>query len=183
MPIPLRPLAALALLAFAAAPAATPARAQFAADSDAPIDIGADTADYQPGVAVLSGQVDVRQADVRILADRMRIYSAGGGDDPTQGITRIEADGNFYYLTPNQEVRGTAGLYEAASETFTVTGDVILLQGDNVVTGERLIYDLTTEQARVVGTCQGRRCGREGRVRILIKQTPRDATPAPGAAS
>jgi lipopolysaccharide export system protein LptA len=163
---------AAALLAFAA-----PAHAQFAPDSDAPVRGSADTAEYKPGLTILRGQVDVRQADTRILADVMNIYSAterapgSDGAGAFEDVSKIEAIGNFYYITPEQEVRGEQGVYLAVSETFTVTGDVILLQGeDNVVTGDTLVYDLTSNQARVVGTCEGRKCGSEGRVNILIKQ-------------
>jgi len=167
----------LAPFAFAFAAFATPAQAQFAPNSDAPVRGSADTAEYKPGLTILRGQVDVRQADTRILADVMNIYSASerapgaGGSGAFEDVSKIEAIGNFYYITPEQEVRGEQGVYLATTETFTVTGDVILLQGeDNVVTGETLVYDLTSNQARVVGTCEGRKCGSEGRVNILIKQ-------------
>jgi len=152
----------------------TAAHAQFASDSKAPINGSADNVDYQRDVTVLSGQVDVRQADVRILSDVMKIYanSGAGGVEAFENLDRIEAIGNFYYITPEQEVRGKRGVYERTSDTFTVTGDVILLQGeDNVVTGDKLIYNLTTNEAKVIGTCKGRRCGRKGRVNILIKNT------------
>ncbi len=151
-----------------------PAYAQFATDSNAPIDAGADSITYGSGLIKLSGQVDVRQGDVRILSDAMDIYTGNqnSNDLDAQDFDRIVATGNFYYLTPEQEVRGRKGVYEQASDTFTVTGDVILLQGDdNVVTGDRLIYNLSTNQARVVGSCKGRKCGRKGRVNILIKNS------------
>ena len=153
---------------------AAPASAQFAPNSKAPIKGSADNADYRADLTVLSGQVDVRQGDVRILSDVMKIYSRGGGDQAGafDNVSRIEAIGNFYYITPDQEVRGEQGVYEQATDTFTVTGDVILVQGkDNVVTGDKLIYNLTDNQAKVVGTCQGRKCGSNGRVNILIKNT------------
>jgi len=156
---------------------AAPAHAQFAPDSNAPVRGSADTASYQPGLTKLSGQVDVRQDTARILADTMDIYSAGQRAPGAQGagafddISRIVATGNFYYITPEQEVRGEKGVYEAGAETFTITGNVIFLQGeDNIVTGDKLVYDLNTNTARMVGSCQGRRCGSEGRVNILIKQ-------------
>lgn len=150
----------------------TAAHAQFARNDNAPIDATADNIVNSAGVTILKGQVDVRQGTTRILADEMEIYStsntlSGSGSE----IDRIVAKGNFYYLTPEQEVRGAQGLYTGADNSFTVTGDVILLQGENVVTGDRLIYDLDTEKARVIGTCQGRRCGSTGRVNILIKNT------------
>lgn len=149
------------------------AQAQFSPDSDAPIRGAADSAVSEPGLTIFSGQVDVRQGDVRILSDTMRVYSSSANTtEAFDDVSKIEAIGNFYYLTPDQEVRGQQGVYERATDSFTVTGDVILLQGeDNVVTGDTLIYNLTSGEARVVGSCKGRRCGRKGRVSILIRNT------------
>jgi len=150
------------------------ANAQFARNDNAPIEATADDIVNAGGTTVLTGQVDVRQDGIRILADEMKIFGgvAGvGGSSPANDISRIEATGNFYYITPEQEVRGNNGVYLQSSDTFTVTGDVILLQGENVVTGDTLIYNLSTEEARVVGTCKGRRCGSKGRVKILLKNT------------
>jgi len=164
----------LKLIALTLVLAALPltAQAQFARNNDAPIDASADDIVNSNGVTVLSGQVDVRQGETRILADQMKLYSGGTGvASATSDISKIEASGNFYYITPEQEVRGTNGVYTQADDTFVVTGDVILLQGENVVTGDRLIYNLTTQEAKVVGTCKGRRCGTTGRVKILIRNT------------
>jgi len=150
-----------------------PAHAQFAPNSSGPTNLTADSVDYRGDTIMLKGQVDVRRGETRILSDNMDISTAGGSDDITTGdFQRVVATGNFYYLTPDQEVRGTKGIYEKSTESFTVTGDVILLQGeDNVVTGDKLVYDLDSGNARVVGSCKGRKCGRKGRVNILIKNT------------
>jgi lipopolysaccharide export system protein LptA len=124
--------------------------------------------------SVFSGQVDVRQDDVRILSDVMKVYSGqgGSGQQAFDNVQRIEALGNFYYITPEQEVKGDQGVYERAKDNFIVTGNVILLQGeDNVVTGDRLVYNLSNNKAVMTGSCKGRRCGRNGRVNILIKNT------------
>lgn len=151
------------------------AQAQFSTNNrSGPTDISADSANVTgKNVLSLRGQVDVRQGDTRILADEMDIYTKGSANDIRVGdFDRVVATGNFYYLTPEQEVRGERGVYENKTETFTVTGDVILLQGDdNVVTGDRLVYDLSTNEARIIGTCKGRKCGRKGRVHILIKNS------------
>ena len=168
---PVLKLTAVALL-MAAMPLT--ANAQFARNNDAPTDATADDIVSSGGTTILTGQVDVRQGGTRILADKMKIFGgvAGvGGNSAGNDISRIEAMGNFYYITPEQEVRGNNGVYVQANNTFTVTGDVILLQGENVVTGDTLIYNLSTEEARVVGTCKGRRCGSKGRVKILLKNT------------
>lgn len=157
---------------------ASAAHAQFAGASGGNIELYADDAVSSKGVTTLTGQVDARQDDVRILADRMVIYSKsnGGGAGPAVGtvagdIERIVATGNFYYLTPEQEVRGDKGVYTAADDMFEVTGNVILVQDDSVVRGMRLIYELGTQRARVISDCQGRKCGRNGRVAILIKNS------------
>ena len=148
------------------------AHAQFDTRSNAPTKITADLADYQSDRTILTGAVDVRQGDVRIIADKMTVFTTGAGGLNAGSFDKIIAEGNFYYLTSDQEVRGENGVYTKEDETFVVSGDVILKQADgNVVTGEKLYYNLETQSARVVGTCQGRKCGSTGRVNILIKNT------------
>ena len=161
-----------ALLSAAAIVLPISAHAQFVAGSSAPVVITADNADYQGSRTVLTGGVDVRQGDVRILADKMTFHTSGSGGLQGSNFSRIVAEGNFYYLTADQEVRGAKGIYTQTDDTIVVTGDVILKQGDgNIVTGEKLFYNLATRSARVVGSCKGRRCGSKGRVNILIKNT------------
>lgn len=148
--------------------------AQFAADSSADTVLFADNVDTRNDVTIMTGQADIRQGDVRLLADRVEIYSArgqGAGLVSTNGITKIVAKGNFYYITPEQEVRGDRGVYTRADDSFVVTGDVILLQDDSVVTGKKLNYNLTTREAKVIGECKGRKCPKERRVAILIRST------------
>ncbi len=163
-----------ALAAFAMMGLAVPATAQFSPNSSGPTSLDADQAYVAAdNILRLKGQVDVRRGETRILADEMDIFTTGSANDlNSSDFERVVATGNFYYLTPEQEVRGEKGVYESATETFTVTGNVILVQGDdNVVTGDKLIYNLTTNEARIVGNCKGRKCGRKGRVRILIKNS------------
>ena len=154
------------------------ALAQFAGSTGGNIELYADDGVYSKGVSTLTGQVDVSQGDVRILADQMVIYhKAAANAGPTVGIVtgdieRIVATGNFYYITPEQEVRGNMGVYMASSGTFEVTGDVVMVQDDSVVRGKRLIYELSSQKVRVVSDCKGRQCGRQGRVAVLIKNTP-----------
>lgn len=158
------------LAAFLTVFPAMTAQAQFVAGSGVPAKISADSVEYKGNVTYLSGQVDVRQEDVRILSDEMAVYSAKGSDLSNTDISKVVADGNFYYLTNEQEVRGAKGVYTRTDDTFVVTGDVILKQSDgNVVTGDTLYYNISTKHARVVGTCKGRKCGSRGRVNILIR--------------
>jgi len=147
------------------------AHAQFATNSRAPITGSADNGTYENNYFLLTGQVDIRQDDVRILAESVKVFGGSiAGGDAFDDVSRMEAIGNFFYITPEQEVKGDQGIYERDKNNFTVTGNVILLQGeDNVVTGESLVYNLSNNEATVTGNCKGRRCGTKGRVNILIK--------------
>ena len=151
---------------------AAPAMAQFSTNSGADTILDADDIVSSKGVITLTGQADIRQGDVRLLADKVQIYTAGqsgGAIASTSEIDRVVATGNFYYLTGTQEVRGERGVFTQSDNNFVVTGNVILLQDDSVITGDRLIYNLDTEEARVVSECKGRKCGQRQRVRVLIK--------------
>ena len=161
----------IAALLFSAAPSL--AFAQFSSDSSAPTILDADDAFTKDGVITLIGQVDIRQGDVRLLGDKVEIFTEGGGEGliVTNGFTRMVATGNFYYITPEQEVRGNKAIYTQADESFVVTGDVVLLQDDSVVTGRRLNYNLQTREAKVRGNCKGRKCKKGRRVSILIRST------------
>ena len=53
-------------------------------------------------------------------------------------------------------MRGDAAVYDPSNDTVVITGDVILTQGENVMTGGRLTYNLRTEQAQMAGGSNGR---------------------------
>ncbi len=144
------------------------AQAQFARNSGQDTIIDADDTVSVGDLTTLTGQVDIRQGDTRMLADKV-VLDRSGNPNVNSGIKSAVATGNFYYITPEQEVRGDKGVFDGATDEFTITGNVILLQDDSVVTGSRLIYNVKTEQARVVSDCKGRKCGPRRRVSILIK--------------
>lgn len=162
-------MTALAVMAFGAS---VPAQAQFAlGGGDVPTKIDADKADYKGRVTVLTGQVQVQQGDVRILADRMDVYRTDLGGGKLGPIDRIDATGNFFYITPSEKVKGEKGVYEEAKGVITITGDVVLEDSSgNVGTGKKLIYNLESKEAVMQGDCKGRAC-RSGRVEILIPGT------------
>lgn len=150
---------------------AMPAQAQLSNSSNEPITIDADNSRIEENRAIFSGQVDARQGDVRVLTDEMIITGKrnSGVSENANDIETIDAVGNFYYITPTQEVRGDKGIYQRATNDFTITGNVILLQDDSVVTGDKLIYEIDTQKARMVSDCKGRKCGPKNRVRVLIQ--------------
>lgn len=142
-----------AYAAQAAPAAAPPAGGLFS--SHGPVDIGADgMQQFQgDGRIIYTGNVDVVQGTARMKAPLMTVYTAKrqGGPKPATApagdmgsIERIEVEGPLYYVTPTQQVKGDHGTYIAANDTITVTGDVTLLQGQDVLHGNKLVIEQKT---------------------------------------
>ena len=110
-----------------------------------PIMWGADEVSRTPTTLSLRGRAELTQGDSRIRANRVEGMIADGT------LTRVEATGNVYFVTPDQTIRGDRAVYVLADDEVILTGDVILTQGQNVLTGGRLVYNTRTEAARMEG--------------------------------
>lgn len=121
-----------------------------AGQSGQPIMYGADDGEYTPDGIALRGRAEILQGDNRLRANAIQGAMSGGD------ITRIEATGEVYFVTPTQTIRGDRAVYTIADDTVVVTGDVILTQGQNVLTGGRLTYNVETGSARMEGAPTGR---------------------------
>lgn len=108
-----------------------------------PVQYGADSGEYTPDGFALRGRAEVTQGTNRLRADAIRGYTSNGQ------LSRVEATGNVYFVTPDQSMRGNGAVYNLNDGTVVVTGDVILTQGQNVLTGGRLVYNVRTETARI----------------------------------
>lgn len=128
-----------------------------------PLDVQARQMDVfdEEGRILLRGEVDVIQGDTRLAADEIEIfYTPGGGGASSGGfgdINRIVATGNVFYVTPLERARGSNGVYEAASDTVTLTGDVVLTRGENVITTSRFVTNLTSGNSSFDGGESGDR--------------------------
>jgi lipopolysaccharide export system protein LptA len=110
-----------------------------------PIMWGADQGSVTPTAISLRGRAELTQGQNRIRADRIE-GSVSNGD-----LNRVEAVGNVYFVTPDQTIRGDRAVYTPANDTIVLSGDVILTQGENVMTGGRLTYNTRTEAAEMDG--------------------------------
>ena len=148
--------------------AAQPAAAQLAANSNAPVDITADELEVQQGqcASVWKGSAEALQDTSRLRADVLRAFfvpkpkattpaapaAAGATTSSACGdLLRMEAEGSVYYVTPDQRVRSNKAVYEANTDTITMTGDVVAVQGQNVLRGDRMVFNTKTGQGNVVG--------------------------------
>lgn len=110
-----------------------------------PISYGADAGEATPNSLSLRGRAEIVQGQNRLRADVI----TGSGTDSE--INRIEASGNVYFVTPDQTIRGDRAVYTLSDNLVVVTGDVIVTQGQNVMTGGRLTYNVATQAVTMAG--------------------------------
>ena len=192
---------ALAILATASAAAAqgpttpSPLGLGQGANKDAPVQIEAGTLEVhdKTKTATFSGNVQVVQGDTTMKCHSLVVFygqeiGIGGSDAEVtattpaksnlgmphgaQNIRRIEAHGGVTVLTKDQSASGDLGVYDLKSKTITLSGNVVVSQGQNVIHGERVVVDTETGNARVEsGTtgAAGTSAAGGGRVRALIQ--------------
>lgn len=139
----------LAVAIIAASGVAASVSAQ-TAPSREPIMYGANSGEYTPTGIALRGDAEILQGDNRLRAEAVEVTLTNGA------ITRIDATGGVYYVTPEQTLRGDRATYSVSTGVVTVTGDVILTQGQNVLTGSSATYDVDARTARLSGGSSGR---------------------------
>jgi len=153
------------------------AMAQLAPASSAPVDVTADQlqVENQKCLATYSGDAEALQATSRLRANVINIYfkalpSHGDGQSQSNQncgqLDHMEADGQVYYVTPDQIVKGDHAVYSADSKTIVVTGGVVVAQGRNVSSGTRLVINTDTGVANMESDVHGR--GQPGRVRAVF---------------
>ena len=181
-------------LAAAAQVASTPTA------SNGPMDISADNSIFDNGacVSTWSGAAEVLQGTARLRATTIKAYfkkkpaapgaapqsssstsalgMPGGAQSNCGATERVEADGDVFYVTPEQNARGDHAVYSADGAQIVMTGDVIVVQGKSVIHGDRLVIQTATHQAQMESAAHGR--GIPNRVRAVLFQAPGANAPA-----
>lgn len=158
----------------------------------APLEISANDNDLSEPQRLVTyrGNVDAIQGQTRMRSPEVRIYykprsqtkqpASAGGDFQAAGIDHIEAAGPFYYVTPTQTARSDSATYLGDADTFILTGHVILTDGKNVTSGDKLVIERRTGHSKLTMNSPA------GRVRAIIypnaaQTTAEPAPPKPGA--
>lgn len=136
---------------------------------------------YAGDVVVVQGQTTVRSSTMTVHymssktpgATPAASSSGGAGQN---SIRRIEFAGPVSVLSGTQSATSRTMVYDAQSDTVTLTGNVVISDCDNVQRGERVIYDVKTGRANVDA-------GPKGRVQAIFtpgsedKKTPGECPP------
>jgi lipopolysaccharide export system protein LptA len=171
---------ALAAAVFALSVIPRGASAQVDTKSKAPIDITADEAEVTNSkcLTIWRGAAEAVQDKARLRADTITVYStpkgAGADGQPSCGETqRIVAEGHVYYVTQQQNVRGDHAVYSQAADQVVITGNVIVVQGNDVARGDKLTLNVATRDAKMESAAAG--VGKPGRVRGVFYPKQDDA--------
>ncbi len=132
-----------------------------------PVDIAGDEAEVQNKncISIWRGNAEALQGEARLRANVIKIFfepkagAAGAtGTGACGDLLRLEAQGSVYYVTSkDQRVRGDNGVYDAQSDTVTLTGDVVAVQGQNVLRGTKMVFNTQTGEGHMVGSGGGAR--------------------------
>lgn len=131
-------IVAFSLIAFTA-----PAKAQLAAESDEPIDITGDTAEFQDNKAVWTGNVRVLQAEAILTTRRLEAELSDEGD--FQSITAI---GDVRYSNGKEAITGEYAFFDDNARTITISDNVIVTQGKQVMSAGKVIYWVDSGKVR-----------------------------------
>jgi lipopolysaccharide export system protein LptA len=132
--------------------------------------------------ATFSGNVQVVQGDTTMKCQSLVVFygrevgiaqngpkqqaSVVPGQKGAQDIRRIEARGGVTVVTKDQNASGDLAVYDLQAKTITLTGNVVVSQGQNVIHGEKVIVNTVTGNASVESNEGGGTT--PGRVRALI---------------
>jgi len=142
----------LSLVALAGAQVAAQAIAGH--NSNAPVNYAADRIELQDrqNRVVLSGNVDISQAGLRIQAARTQVNYTDAG---SLQIQRILATGGVTVTRGNERAAGQVAVYDFNRRVITMAGNVRLNRGSDTLNGGRLVIDLKSGVSSVDGRANG----------------------------
>ena len=120
------------------------------ADVSAPVEVASDnlTVNQTDGSALFEGNVVIGQGDMRLSADQVTVQYAEGGQNRIQSLT---ATGNVTLVSGADAAEAQKAVYDVEGGNVVLTGDVLLSQGQNVLSGDKVTVDLATGAAQVNG--------------------------------
>jgi lipopolysaccharide export system protein LptA len=110
-------------------------------DTSLPVEVTSEnlSVDQSNGGAVFTGNVLVKQGEMRMTASTIRVEYAEGG----QGIQSLHATGGVTLVSPTDAAEADEAVYTIGSGNVVMTGNVLLTQGSAAISGQKLTVNLT----------------------------------------
>ncbi len=137
---------------------------------DSPIRVEADhmTSTEKDSSVIFTGEVDARQDDVRIRSDKMTVFYTEKAKESTeakvsQKVEKLVCNGNVE-ITRNDWL-GTSKdmVYLSKERQFILIGDAKAWQGQNMVSGDKIIYYIDEGRSEVVADRTSATIGSNGK--------------------
>lgn len=142
-------LVALLLPSAASAQGAQIAFGDTAQDSRLPVEVTADNLDVNQddGTAVFTGNVLIGQGEMRLSAPRVLVVYKSD----QSGIEMLQATGGVTLVSGEDAAEAQSADYNIDSGMIELQGSVLLVQGTNALTGDKMFVDTRSGTARVSG--------------------------------
>jgi len=129
-------------------------------DTGEPIDITSDRVETfsKENLIVFRGNVMARQKDMVIYSDSLEALVFEDG----KGIEKVVAGGNVKIQQGLRVANCQKAVFYNRDQRVVLTGDPKVWEGDNLVSGEEIIFDIAKNRIEVKGGP-----GRRGKVRVL----------------
>jgi outer membrane protein assembly factor BamD len=118
-------------------------------------------ANRQQGTITFGGKVIAKQRDMVLYADQLTNYF----DMESHSLVKAVASGNVKLSQADKFATCEQATLELGQRIVVLQGNAVMWQGDNRVTGERIVIYLNTNQAEVFGKPDGK-----ARIRINPRQ-------------
>lgn len=159
----------------------------FSKNRNQPIQIEASSLEVndKTKVATFRGKVYVKQGDTELRSNTLVVYYEEDGVGTTNGsrpgtsaaepqrIRRLEARGGVIVTQKEQTATGDSGVFDMRKNTITLSGNVVVSHGRNVLRGDRLVVDMATAVSHLEST--------RGRVQGLFQPSDREDSRGSGS--
>ena len=121
-------------------------------DTSLPVSLDADTLaiNNADGTALFTGNVVVAQGEMRLTAGEVRVEYAPDG----AGIKTLHATGGVTLVNAGDAAEAKEAVYTIESGNVVMSGDVLLTQGANAISGQKLVINLKAGTGVMEGRVQ-----------------------------
>jgi outer membrane protein assembly factor BamD len=123
-------------------------------DKSQPIDITSDKVEalWKENLVIFKGNVIARQKDMVIYADSVQVLT----DEDGKGIERVIAEGNVKIQQGLRVAHCQKAVFHNPEQKLFLTGDPKVSEGENIVLGDEIIFDIDKNRVEVKGGPSGR---------------------------
>jgi lipopolysaccharide export system protein LptA len=117
--------------------------------SKQPVQVEADTLaiNQKDGTAVFTGNVAISQGEMLLSAAKVEVTYEEDGE----GIQTLLATGGVTMVNGADAAEAQQADYQVSESIVILTGNVLLTQGQNVISGEKVTINLETGTAQIGG--------------------------------